>query len=234
MIGCAQLLNSIPFDGLVDTQPLLELGQKVVQGIWSEINTYASIQDCKELKWLGMAHGWAGILYATLQWSQAIGASPALEVQERLWELASLAEPKGRGICWRRSPGDPMSWTGWCHGTAGYVHLWTLAYKAYGDSSFLDLAEKSAWHTWTELNRNCSNLCCGLAGQSYALLNIYKYTRDKEWLERARIIGEKAILDITSPRLRSHSLYKGDVGIALLTADLSNPEYACMPLFELD
>lgn len=236
LIGCSLLLDSIPLDGSVDSTPLINLGKNISEGIWSQINTYRAIKECNELTWLGMAHGWAGILYAELRWCQALGITPNAEVEERLWQLAEYAETKGRGVCWKRregfASGDNVAWPGWCHGTAGYVHLWTTAYSMYGDAKYINLAEKSAWHTWTELDKTSSNLCCGLSGQSYALINIYKYTGDKKWLERARKIGNIAINGIGSYNLRNHSLYKGDVGVALLAEELSNPEYACMPLFE--
>ncbi|MED2985432.1 lanthionine synthetase LanC family protein [Bacillus thuringiensis] len=234
LIGCTNLINSISSNGSVDKSILLELGQNIVEEIWSQIKLYAPIQECKELSWLGIAHGWAGILYATLQWCHVLDISPTDEVEKRLWQLADLAETKGKGVCWKRSLRDNTVWSGWCHGTAGYTHLWSLAYEVYGDFRLFELAERSAWHTWTEADGNSSNLCCGLAGQSYALLNIYKHTKDRKWLNRARKIGEMAISNMSSPWLRSNSLYWGDVGIALLIADLSNPEYACMPLFELE
>ena len=34
--------------------------------------------------------------------------------------------------------------------------------------------------------------------------------------------------------LRPESLYKGELGIAVLAADLERPEQACMPLFEIE
>jgi hypothetical protein len=34
--------------------------------------------------------------------------------------------------------------------------------------------------------------------------------------------------------LRPESLYKGDVGLAVLDADLEDPEHAHMPMFERD
>ncbi|WP_142320594.1 lanthionine synthetase LanC family protein [Bacillus cereus] len=236
LIGCALLMEAIPTVSSVDKTPLLDLGHDIVDSIWSQIDEYKPIKQCRELTWLGIAHGWAGVLYATLRWCHAIGIAPRAEIAERIWQLMSCAEPDGHGVGWKRreghAPGDNELTMGWCHGTAGYVHLLTLAYEMYKDPKLIRLAEMAAWHTWANLDRTSGNLCCGLSGQSYALLNLYKYTRDKDWLDRARKIGERAIAKVSSPSLRRHSLYKGDVGIALLTADLSYPELACMPLFE--
>jgi hypothetical protein len=38
-------------------------------------------------------------------------------------------------------------------------------------------------------------------------------------------------MSIQTAALRRDSLYKGDVGVALLAAELGAPEHACMPLF---
>ena len=75
------------------------------------------------------------------------------------------------------------------------------------------------------------HICCGLAGQSYALLNFYKHTGAAEWLPRAHDLAERAATRVSSCE-RFTSLYQGAVGAAVLAADLARPEAACMPLFE--
>jgi serine/threonine-protein kinase len=131
---------------------------------------------------------------------------------------------------------------GWCNGSAGFVYLWTLAYQIFHDTDFLTLAEKTAWNVWEEPD-SVGNLCCGLAGRAYALLNLYKYASEKNWLYRAQGLANKAassmrMLDLNGDSLyksfgiRPDSLYKGNVGIAVLAADLEHPESACMPFFD--
>jgi eukaryotic-like serine/threonine-protein kinase len=48
---------------------------------------------------------------------------------------------------------------------------------------------------------------------------------------RARALADRAVRSVTIESLRRDSLYKGEVGVALLAADLEAPEHACMPLF---
>jgi hypothetical protein len=47
--------------------------------------------------------------------------------------------------------------TGWCHGSAGYVHLWTLADSVVGHGRQLDLAERAARHAWLGRSRTGSS-----------------------------------------------------------------------------
>jgi serine/threonine-protein kinase len=132
--------------------------------------------------------------------------------------------------------------SGWCNGTAGYVFLWTLAHKLLGDPNYLMWAERAAWNVW-EAASPIGNLCCGMAGQAYALMNFYRHTGENGWLSRARDLARSAVAareESSSPSayeellLRPESLYKGELGIAVLAADLDGPEQASMPLFELE
>jgi serine/threonine-protein kinase len=121
---------------------------------------------------------------------------------------------------------------GWCNGTAGFVHLFTLAHRTTGDDRWLSLAERAAWHSW-EAGGSVSSLCCGYTGQAYALLNLHRHNGDPAWLRRARELTARAALaPWDGPEGRDDSLYKGRVGVALLAADIEVPELARMPFVE--
>jgi serine/threonine-protein kinase len=129
---------------------------------------------------------------------------------------------------------------GWCNGSAGFVFLWTLAYRVLGKTEYLTLAEKAGFDTW-ESDNQVGNLCCGFAGQAYALLNLYKHTEDKAWLHRAQVHAQRAarsIMDMPPGTAyqelltRAESLYKGELGVAVLAAELESPLLAAMPFFE--
>lgn len=184
---------------------------------------------------LGVAHGWAGFLYATLCWRRAADVPLPPQVEARLEQLAALAEPYGRGLRWawqmpRETP-EASYMPGWCNGSSGYVFLWSLAHSLLADERYLDLARGAAWDACDAPDR-AGSLCCGLVGRSYALLNLYKHTGEVEWLTRARDLGERAARGGPIDPRFSHSLYKGDVGLAILAADLAQPDYAAQPFFE--
>lgn len=207
---------------------------------WERLDRYPAIGDAREVAYLGIAHGWAGFLYAALAWSIASGDAPPAGVERRLAELAHLGQPIGRGLRWpwRRTGKDGAYMPGWCNGSAGYVFLWTLAHRYSGDERWLRLAEKAAWNCWEDASRSGS-LCCGLSGRAYALLNWYKTCGDSVWVRRARRLGESAAttlheeLQVSESAGYEHSLYKGEVGLASLLVDLEQPERALMPVFEV-
>ena len=92
------------------------------------------------------------------------------------------------------------------------------------------LARLAAWNVW-EQPRRVDNLCCGLAGRSYALINLFKFTGEQPWLDRARVLAEAAATADPAPDIPAYSLYKGKVGLAVLAADLEQLEGAAMPFF---
>jgi serine/threonine-protein kinase len=64
------------------------------------------------------------------------------------------------------------------------------------------------------------------------MLDLYRHTGDGVWHDRARALGNDAARGIAEWSLRRDSLYKGEIGVALLLADLEIPELSCMPLFD--
>jgi eukaryotic-like serine/threonine-protein kinase len=203
-------------------------GDELARGLWTDLDELPALLLDGGLN-LGVAHGWAGCLYAGLRWRRAAGQPLPARFEERLAALADLARPWGRGLLWRWK--DAGSMPGWCNGSAGFVFLWTLAHQMLGEERFRSLAEGAAWNVWEAADANGS-LCCGLAGRAYALLNLYKHGGGAEWLERARELAERAAVAIERSSEPPHSLYKGALGAAVLAADLARPEEAAMPFFE--
>ncbi|HKV13095.1 MAG TPA: lanthionine synthetase LanC family protein [Thermoanaerobaculia bacterium] len=216
---------------------LAALGDELLAGLWGELDRLPPVPVCDPLPNLGMAHGWAGYLYATLRWCRAAGKPHPEPLRKRLAELGECAQTWGRGLRWRWygiEAGDRHGtrvMPGWCNGSAGFVFLWTLAHRELGDPAFADLALGAAWNTW-EAPDGGGSLCCGLGGRAYALLNLHRHGGGPEWLERARELANRAAVDIVQGSEREDSLYKGTVGVALLAAEIARPEAAAMPFFE--
>lgn len=213
---------------------LRALGDGLLAGLWKEIDELPPIPDCVERPNLGVAHGWAGYLYASLRWCRASGAPMPEGLPTRLAELADRAHPSGRGLRWRwyaESGSDVGTMAGWCNGSAGFVFLWTLAHQIFGGVRYRELAEGAAWNAWEAPDLH-GTLCCGLAGRAYALLNLWKHGGGEEWLARARDLAAQAAQFIERTAEAADSLYKGAVGVAVLAADLARPEGAVLPFFE--
>jgi serine/threonine-protein kinase len=144
--------------------------------------------------------------------------------------LDALSEARRAAGVWPRRDDTSEVWPGWCHGSAGWAQLWVLAADVLGDDSLLDLAEAPAVHA--VLGRGAgASLCCGLAGQAYAALALYRASGDVTWLTHGRrLVGEAADAPI-GPQFPEHSLWGGDLGVALLALELEDAERAAMPLY---
>lgn len=222
---------------------LVELNARCQQTharIWANLKRRSSVSHRGKKVLLGIAHGWAGFLYASLRWSQAFGVSPDPQIRTRLEDLRLLAEPLDGGVRWPVSVGRPRKRTsgeymaGWCNGTAGHMHLWLLAYRVFQDAAFLDLAERAASSLLSRDNtqKDLPILCCGNAGIAFALLALYRATGAMRWLRTAEKLTGSAIEHINKPQFPFASLYRGEMGIALLASELAHPEKSAMPLFE--
>jgi serine/threonine protein kinase len=231
---------------VINTDALRALGNTTLFSIWQQLDSYRPIPECRQLTYSGIAHGWAGIMYATLCWCQASSAEWPAHLEERLSQLESVAHYSGGRAWWswktvseaHDHPGTYM--TGWCNGTAGQVYLWLKAHSVLKDNRYFVLAEKAALHV-AEADSSNGSLCCGLSGQAYALLALYQRNREKGLLRRAHEFAERAAtvyrirsigFDSNSVDLRPDSLFKGEPGVAVLAADLEYPDTATFPAFE--
>jgi serine/threonine-protein kinase len=237
LLGCALLAEAVAPPQAPQMNRLRSLADDLAGSICGMIAREPSVAESAELTYLGVAHGWAGVLYALLRWSEAFGTELSAMVFERLAQLGSLSHPWGRGLVWPRELRTGLTQNGlaasWCNGGAGFVHLWTLAHRHSGDNSYAKLAEMASWTAYEGPDAG-GDLCCGLAGRAYALLAMYKYSGERHWLLRARHLADRAAASIKSVAVSTNSLYKGEIGVALLFAELQSPEQACMPMFEAE
>ena len=208
------------------------LGDATLRAIWSHLDALPPLAMQPRETYLGTAHGWSGFLYATLRWHLAAKSRLPGNVVTRLTELAAQRIPRGRGAYWPRTlaGGIQDMMPGWCNGAAGHVFTWTAAYDALHDPRWLTLARDAAWSAWEE-PLHTSDLCCGTAGRAYALLNLYQHTGEREWLVRAQELAHHAAANARATSQRAHALWKGELGVAALLADLEAPEEARLPLF---
>ncbi len=211
---------------------ILEAGGRQVETMWTELADAPAIGDPRGLTDLGAAHGWAGLLHATLLWSEHSGQPLPEGIEERLHQLTSFAAKSSAGIQWPNTARGSFAGRGWCGGGAGHILLWTLAHREWNEPRWLRLAEESARDNVTRLD-GPANLCCGLAGQAYAQLALYRHTGELEWLRNAHVLAAAAIDRHRQQKdSRDASLYQGSAGVAVLAAELARPDRAAMPMVE--
>jgi len=234
LLGCSLALDALP--PTFEERSLCALGHELRKSLWTQLDRQPPLSESTELRSLGAAHGWAGYLFALLRWSEASGTALPATFGERLEQLAALGRPAGRGLRWAHEVGvEPFGSAleaSWCNGAAGYVYLWMLAHRLLGDAAYARLAELAAWSAYEGYPAAPGDLCCGFAGRAYALLCLFRHSGDAVWLARAQKLSDHAARSVRAEPLRRDSLYKGEMGVALLAADLEAPERACMPMFE--
>lgn len=211
----------------------------IVSSIEQRINSFAPIADESAFTYLGIAHGWSGLLWTLMRWHRATGDPMPEFIEARLRHLSELATPRGRGLAWAWSTdardigSEPHPAPTWCNGTSGHVHTWLEAHAAFGNERYLDLAHAAAWNVWDDSRDDLADACCGLVGRAYALLAFSRRTGDTKWRRRAELLADRALDASTPESAHAHRLYKGALGVALLLEELeSAPDDARMPVFE--
>jgi eukaryotic-like serine/threonine-protein kinase len=237
LLGATLLTDALP-----EFESVKQLGDKLYRDIWATLEAKPAIADPQEFNGLGIAHGWSGVAFVLLRWCAANGTKPPPGLRDRLLQLEALAQEDRSGVHWPRlvpsqTHRHPSDWDlSWCNGTAGFIYLWTAAHRMYGDDRWLELAKAAAWNV-VEGQSTVNQICCGRPGQAYAILNLFKLTKDPEWLGHARTMAADCLQHTRIPDdnaipLYYFALYKGPLGTALLSAEFDEPENSCLPLFE--
>lgn len=115
---------------------------------------------------------------------------------------------------------EPKYLMQFCHGAPGFV----VCMAAHPDSALDELLLAAGETIWAAgpLSKG-ANLCHGTGGNGYALLKLYGRSGDPLWLARARAFAMHAIAqsDAEAARIghRRHSLWTGDLGLAIFLVD---------------
>jgi hypothetical protein len=161
---------------------------------------------------LGMAHGFAGNVFALLKAAPLQSKEHQTELMHRIIEtLHRTALPDRKLLNWPPEIGDTSSKlrVQWCHGAPGIVCALAGAPAQRDLDTLLLSAGELTWEAGPL--RKGAGLCHGTAGNGWAFLKLHKRTRDRKWLERARRFAMHAI----EQRSGRHGLYEGDLGVAL-------------------
>ncbi|NCD68259.1 lanthionine synthetase LanC family protein [Mucilaginibacter agri] len=234
LLGCALLLATIPDDPLLPMKhSILETGEQLVSAITTALQSLGQIATNNILVDLGMAHGWAGALYAIMKWAETTQTLPHPTVEDYLNELIQCSILTAEGRSWPIRTNTPHRKTerfmgSWCKGSTGFVHLFGLAAQLFNKPDYLEIAGEAADFTFTA-PQNGASLCCGDAGMAYAQLSMFQRTREDKYVGRAQVLADRAA---NSELKLAGSLYKGRLGVHLLLLDMENPLAARMPFFD--
>ncbi|KAM3916415.1 glutathione S-transferase LANCL1 isoform 2-T4 [Leptodactylus fuscus] len=186
--------------------------------------------------YVGPAHGLAGIYYFLMQ-PECKVSSEKLQalVRPSVEYVRRLKFPSGNYPACSDDNRDLL--VHWCHGAPGVIYMLTQAYKVFQNNEYLADAAQCAEIVWQRgLLKKGYGLCHGAAGNAYSFLAMYNLTHDLKYLYRACKFADWC-LDYGSHGCRvpdtTYSLFEGLAGTIYFLSDLTNPEKARFPAFEL-
>jgi hypothetical protein len=175
----------------------------------------------KRARYLGLAHGFAGNATALLQGWMWLEREQQKAVTDLVTEMiAGTAKRNERGANWpadAEQPDAPMLCQ-ICHGAPGIVTAFADA--PFSTSDFERLLLEGGETIWIAGPvKKGSNFCHGTGGNAYAFLKLYRRTRDRRWLHRARAFAMTGIAQWRAARAEHgrdrYTLWTGDPGFAV-------------------
>ena len=238
LLACAHALAALPAQGAA-LDRIRRAGDTALDGLWARPWRLSDPVPGCDVAYVGVAHGWAGLLFATFTWCRLRERDLPAAARPLLAELVEQARPgTGRAEAhWPRIAGPELHgtdspWPGWCHGSAGHALLLCEVSRILGPG-YLELAGRAARHAARTAGRNAS-LCCGSSGVAYALIALYRATAAESWLRLADQLASRAAQRHQAEPFAANSLYKGAFALEVLAADLRAPASAVMPMFEVE
>ena len=198
-----------------------DIARAAIRRLWSTWSFDSKLRACiwtqhvppgREGQSIGMAHGFAGNVFALLKAAPLQSREHQTELMHRVVETLERTALRDKKLAnWLPEVGNPHSKlrVQWCHGAPGIVCALAAAPAQRELDALLLAAGETTWEAGPL--RKGGGLCHGTAGNGWAFLKLHKRTRDRKWLERARRFAMHAI----EQRSETRGLYEGDLGIAL-------------------
>jgi len=226
------------YEVCTDLEPLLGAtlvgeGDRLMDLVAANVAAFPDADVGTGTKYVGMAHGLAGALFAICRWvdARALRLPDAVSAALDRQAMMAVAGPGWQG--WPVETGSRRSapWTGWCHGSAGHVLLWSLASRVRDCNDDRDRVIGAGRHLWAHREHSNTSLCCGLAGEALSLCEVARVSGDSVWFDRAGALLDQAALSGHEP-LAPHSLFRGHIGVMFARLELEHAQDAAFPLFK--
>lgn len=177
---------------------MLELGQPAEGGLkWAMSPNYQRLMP-------NFSHGTAGVAYFLASLYQQTKKKEFLEgALAGAKYLLAVAKTEG-DVCmiFHNEPdGKDLYYLGWCHGPVGTARLFYRLYEVTGDKVWMSWVRKSARAIltsgipekqtpgfWNNVGR-----CCGSAGVAEFFLDLYRVTKDREYLAFSKRVTDQVI-----------------------------------------
>ena len=175
----------------------------------------------KRTRYLGLVHGFAGNILALIKgWHWLSTEQQKITADITTEMIVATAKRSERGANWTpdaNQPDAPM-FCQMCHGAPGIVTAFAEA--PFSTPDFERLLLEGGELVWVAGPvKKGSNFCHGTGGNAYAFLKLYRRTRDRRWLHRARAFAMTGIAQWRAARAEygkdRYTLWTGDPGFAV-------------------
>ncbi|GLJ46943.1 hypothetical protein SUGI_0990570 [Cryptomeria japonica] len=190
-------------------------------------------------RYWGAAHGLAGIMHVLLHFP--LCREDAADVKETLrYMIRNRCIPSGNYPS--REGNSRDKFVQWCHGAPGVAMALCKAAQVFPeDPDFHQAAIEAGELVWKKGLIRKLGLCHGISGNTYTFLALYRLTKDKLYLHRAKAFAGFLYSNgrslIESGQMNGgdqpYSLFEGLGGTANLWFDMVKPDEARFPGFEL-
>jgi hypothetical protein len=181
----------------------------------------------KHVTYLGAGHGFVGNVYPFLRGAAWLMPERVAALAERALatlQATVLHDDRG-GANWpayiQPPPTGRLPLVQDCHGAPGVIVRCAPAPRGPTWDALLDAAGELTWRAGPLAKG--AGLCHGTAGNGYAFLALYRRSGDVRWLQRARAFAMHALAQVEAACAAHgcgrHSLWTGDVGVALYALD---------------
>ncbi|CAK5123820.1 unnamed protein product [Meloidogyne enterolobii] len=112
------------------------------------------------------------------------------------------------------------------------------AHLVFGEEKYLEAAKRCGNLIWKKgILAKGPGICHGIAGSGYGLLLLYRFTREEEWLNKAKTFGfimlSKSFKKEARIPDRPWSLFEGWSGALCFLVDLLEPLKAQFPMIPI-
>eukprot|EP00567_Pseudictyota_dubia_P000815 CAMPEP_0197467160 /NCGR_PEP_ID=MMETSP1175-20131217/65425_1 /TAXON_ID=1003142 /ORGANISM="Triceratium dubium, Strain CCMP147" /LENGTH=1257 /DNA_ID=CAMNT_0043003223 /DNA_START=3 /DNA_END=3776 /DNA_ORIENTATION=+ len=203
---------------------------------------------CFRLPHGGAAHGVIGILKMLYHCWGLLSQSSQLAVRQTTKRLLKCCHRSGSPPVCIGSTEDEL--VHWCHGSPGLPAMLYVAGKVDPFPTLQVAALRAGGDVWRRgVLLKGNGLCHGLAGNAYAFLSLYRMTGNRNWIFRARAFAtlmydswvQQAIQRQPDPQRFAVgvpdspcSLMEGKAGVMCFLLDLSQPDTASFPGWDVE
>jgi eukaryotic-like serine/threonine-protein kinase len=228
LLAMALIFESLPAFFHFDKESIINYGNSYMNHIWQNGSFQKPIQEDYTVKYTGIAHGWSGFIYAALRWHQVTKTPVPEWLERKIEEFIDVREEHKELITWKNKINTRYFhyMPGWCNGSAGFLQFFSMAGGLLKKDAYITIAEKIAVDVYNSPSTEPS-LCCGLAGRSYAMLGLYKETKQEKYYDQAKELMLRSKENHSF--LKTDSLFKGKFGLKLVECEIEHPETIVFP-----